>query len=76
MIGFAINAPEPKCTSLKNIFLATIGRTNDIGRCGPGSFASANVRSSEKDRLRHSSQPLVNTMHPGPCVNRALTPRS
>jgi len=36
----------------------------------------AEVRLSEKDRLRHSNRPLVSAWHSGPRVSRALAPRS
>ena len=38
--------------------------------------STADVCSSEKDRLRHSNRPLMSAMHSGPRVSRALAPRS
>ena len=38
--------------------------------------STADARSSEKDRLRHSNRPLVSAWHSGPRVSRALAPRS
>jgi hypothetical protein len=38
--------------------------------------STAEVRSSEKDRLRDSNRPLVSARHSGPRVSRALAPRS
>jgi hypothetical protein len=38
--------------------------------------STAEVGSSEKDRLRHSNRPLVSALHSGPRVSRTLAPRS
>ena len=38
--------------------------------------STADIRSSRKDRLRHSNRPLVSAWHSGPRVSRALAPRS
>src|ERR1700689_1600632 len=38
--------------------------------------STADIRLSEKDRLRHSNRPSLSAQHSGPHVSRALAPRS